>query len=94
MVAVRARKREGFPRKEKFGRVPYALADFVMYSAFRVYRISNRNSDLEGDILLCYNVMGHLDGREDAVAEFMLYAISLSQDVSNADRIVEWSLKV
>jgi len=94
MVTVGARKREGFARKEKFGCVLDAPADFVMHSAFTVCRISGKSSDLEGDVLLCYDVMGHPDGREAAVAEFMLYAISLIQDVSNADRIVEWLLKV
>lgn len=94
MVTVGARKREGSAREEKFGRVLDALADFVMHSAFTVCRVSGKNSDLEGDVLLCDDVLGHPDGREAAVAEFMLDAISLSQDVSNADRIVEWRLKV
>ena len=94
MVTVGGRKREGSARKEKFGRVPNALADFVMHSAFRVYRVSSKSSNLEGNVLLCYDVMGHPDGREAAVAEFMLYPISLSQDVSNGDRIVEWVLMV
>jgi hypothetical protein len=94
MVTVGARKREGFARKEKFGRVLDTLADFVMHSAFMVSRISGRNSDLDGDVLLCYDIKGHPDRREATVAKFMHYAISLSQEVSNADRIVEWRLKV
>jgi hypothetical protein len=94
METVGTRKREGFVRKEKFRRVLDALADFIVYSAFRVCRVSGKNSDLEGDVLLCHDIMGHPDGREAAVAKFMLYAISLSRDVSNTDRIVEWLLKV
>ena len=88
MVTVGAKKREGFVRKEKFGYIPDVLADFVMYSAFRVCRVSSKNSDLKGDVLLYYDIMGHPDGREAAVAEFMLYAIFLSQDVSNVQSVL------
>ena len=94
MATVGARKWEDFVRKEEFGRVLDALIDLVMHSDFRVCVTSDKSRDLEGDVLLCYDITGHPDGREAAVAEFMLYAISLSQEVSNADWIVEWLQRV
>ena len=78
MVTVGAGKGEGFARNEKFGRVQDTPTDYVVHVAFTVYRVSGTNTDLEGHVLLCFDLMSHPDSREAAMAEFMLYAVSLT----------------
>jgi hypothetical protein len=78
VATVGAGNGEGIMRKKKFRGVLDAVADFVVDSQFIVYRVTSKIRDLKGDVLISRGIMGHLDGREAAVAEFMLYAISLS----------------
>ena len=78
MATVGAGNGEGIVRKKKFRAVLDAVADFVVDSELTVYRVTGKSRDLKGDVFFSNGVIGHPDSREAAVAEFMLYAISLS----------------
>lgn len=72
---------------EKTGGIPHSLHDFVLHAEF-IFCLIPGNHDLESHIPILVEVMSHPDSGESAMAEFMLYAVSLNEDLSDAYRTV------
>lgn len=87
MIAVVATYDKGVLICEKTGGILHSLHDLVLHVEF-IFCVIPGNHDLESHIPILVDVMSHSDGGKSAMAEFILYAVCLNENLSDACRTI------